>query len=200
MQQVDAFAVLGHGRPVAQRGVLRLARARGSAPSRRRPLRRSGGGRRCTSPASPSTMMASPGSDQRRSRSRPGRRRRCRARGRRWRRGWWSAPSSSTSAAQPARGRSRAAPPGPCCGRRESRSPAGPRASARRSTRPARAAAGWRDRRGRAAARADTGRSGAACARGVSDWTRSTAASAVRPVVTASRSLRSQPRSWANMR
>ena len=97
-------------------------------------------------------------------------------------------------------GRSRAAPPAPWSAPRGSRSPASARAPARGPAPSAGASGGWRDRRGRAGDRADTGRSGAACARACRTARARPPASAVRPVITASRSRCSQPRSWANMR
>ena len=78
--------------------------------------------------------------------------------------------------------------------------PADRRRTARAGGPSARAAGGWRDRRNRAAGRAGTGRSAAACGARVSFCTRSTAASAVRPLRIASCSRRVQPRSSANIR
>ena len=141
----------------------------------------SGGGRRCTSPVSPSTMIGSPASTSATMSS--------------------SCPTAGDAerarddgdvagrpallqhqAAQPLRGRSRAARPAPCVRATMMASSGRSPANGRAVGPSARAAAGWRDRRNRAAGRAGTGSVWRGMRARVSFCTRSTAASAVRPV------------------
>ena len=102
-------------------------------------------------------------------------------------------------AADLARGGSRAVRPRPC-ERATMIASSGSSTDRPRRGRSAGAAAGWRDRRNRAAARGYTGSVRCIMRARMSLCTFSTAASAVRPLRTASSSRRTQPRSWANMR